>query len=67
MDSTKETTRILEDVKMCLKRKHEWKKMGFSKGNLYYMKKNAEADEPFSSNSHIKERFEMLEGCKLEI
>ncbi|KXS40418.1 MAG: CRISPR-associated protein, Cas1 family [Methanolobus sp. T82-4] len=39
----------------------EWKNMGFSKGTLHYMKKNAEADKPFSLNSHVKERLEMWE------
>jgi len=41
----------------------EWKKMGFSKGTLHYMKQNAKADEPFSLNTHVKERVEMWEGC----
>lgn len=41
----------------------EWKKMGFSKGTLHYMKKNAKADKPFSLNAHVKERLEMWEGC----
>jgi len=40
----------------------EWKKMGFSKGTLHYMKKNAEADKPFSLNAHVKERLDMWEG-----
>ncbi len=38
----------------------EWKKMGFSKGTLHYMKKNAEADKPFTLNAHMRERLEML-------
>ena len=38
----------------------EWKKMGFSKGTLHYMKKNAEADKPFSLNAHVRERLENL-------
>lgn len=37
----------------------DWKKMGFSKGTLHYMKKNAEADKPFTLNSHVRERLEM--------
>jgi CRISPR-associated protein Cas1 len=37
----------------------DWKKMGLSKGTLYYMKKNAEADKPFSLNAHVRERLEM--------
>jgi CRISPR-associated protein Cas1 len=39
----------------------EWKQMGFSKGTLHYMKKNAEADKPFSLNVHVRERVEMWE------
>jgi CRISPR-associated protein Cas1 len=39
----------------------DWKKMGFSKGTLHYMKKNAEADKPFSLNAHVRERLEMWE------
>ncbi|WP_342306511.1 CRISPR-associated endonuclease Cas1 [Methanolobus sp. ZRKC5] len=41
----------------------EWKKMGFSKGTLHYMKKNAEADKPFSLNAHVRERVEMWGEC----
>ncbi|WP_407356400.1 hypothetical protein [Methanolobus sp. WCC5] len=37
----------------------EWKKMGFSKDTLHYMKKNVEADKPFTLNSHVRERLEM--------
>jgi CRISPR-associated protein Cas1 len=36
----------------------EWKKMGFSKGTLHYMKQNAKADKPFTLNAHVRERFE---------
>ncbi|KGK98714.1 CRISPR-associated protein Cas1 [Methanococcoides methylutens] len=36
----------------------EWKKMGFSKGTLHYMKQNAKSDEPFSLNAHVRERLE---------
>jgi CRISPR-associated protein Cas1 len=39
----------------------EWKNMGFSKGTLHYMKKNAEADKPFTLNAHVRERLEMWE------
>lgn len=42
----------------------DWKKMGFSKGTLHYMKKNAEAHKPFSLNAHVRERLEMWEGVK---
>ncbi|KGK98611.1 hypothetical protein LI82_07005 [Methanococcoides methylutens] len=41
----------------------EWKKMGFSKGTLHYMKQNAEADKPFSLNAHVKERLESWGEC----
>jgi CRISPR-associated protein Cas1 len=37
--------------------------MGFSKGTLHYMKKNAEAEKTFTLNSHVRERLEMWEGC----
>ncbi|AFV22346.1 CRISPR-associated protein, Cas1 family [Methanolobus psychrophilus R15] len=37
----------------------EWENMGFSKGTLHYMKKNAEADKPFTLNSHVRERLEL--------
>jgi CRISPR-associated protein Cas1 len=32
----------------------DWKKMGFSKGTLHYMKMNAEADKPFTMNAHVR-------------
>lgn len=31
---------------------------GFSKGTLYYMKKNAEGDQPFTMNKHVRERLD---------
>jgi CRISPR-associated protein Cas1 len=34
----------------------DWKKLGFSKGSLHYMKKNANEDKPFTLNNHVKER-----------
>lgn len=34
----------------------DWKKLGFSKGSLHYMKKNAESEKPFSLNQHVVER-----------
>jgi CRISPR-associated protein Cas1 len=37
----------------------DWKKMGFSKGTLHYMKINAKAEKPFTLNAHVKERLEM--------
>ncbi len=33
--------------------------MGFSKGTLHYMKKNAEADKPLTMNALVRERLEM--------
>ncbi len=38
----------------------DWENMGFSKGILHYMK-NAEADKPFTLNTHVRERLEMWE------
>lgn len=34
----------------------DWKKMGFSKGTLQYMKQNAKDEKPFTLNSHVRER-----------
>jgi len=34
----------------------EWKKMGFSKGTLHYLKQNAEGEEPFKVYGKVKER-----------
>ncbi|MDG6245057.1 MAG: CRISPR-associated protein Cas1 [Methanolobus sp.] len=42
----------------------DWEKMGFSKGTLHYMKKNAEADKSFTLNAHDKERLKIWEGVK---
>jgi CRISPR-associated protein Cas1 len=39
----------------------DWKKLGFSKGTLHYMKKNAKADKPFTLNAHNKERLDKWE------
>jgi CRISPR-associated protein Cas1 len=39
----------------------DWKKLGFSKGTLHYMKKNAEADKPFTLNAHVRERLNQWE------
>ena len=36
----------------------EWKKRGFSKGGLNYMKKNAESEKPFTLNKHVRERLD---------
>ena len=35
---------------------YKWKKMGFSKGTLHYMKQNAKSEKPFTLNKHIIER-----------
>ncbi len=34
----------------------DWKDMGFSKGTLHYLKKNARSGRPFTMNKHVKER-----------
>ena len=39
----------------------DWKKLGFSKGTLHYMKQNATADKPFTLNAHVTERVEKWE------
>ncbi|WP_250868857.1 hypothetical protein [Methanococcoides seepicolus] len=36
----------------------EWKKMGFSKGTLHYMKQNTKGDKPFTLKTHVRERLE---------
>ena len=33
---------------------NEWKKKGFSKGTLHYMKQNAKSDKPFTLNKHTR-------------
>jgi CRISPR-associated protein Cas1 len=40
----------------------QWKKRGFSKGTLNYMKKNAESDKPFTLNKHVRERLNQWEN-----
>ncbi|WP_406661486.1 hypothetical protein V7O66_02920 [Methanolobus sp. ZRKC3] len=42
----------------------EWKKMGFSKGTLHYMKQNARCEMPFTLNAHVRERLEKWENKK---
>jgi len=44
----------------------DWKKLGFSKGALHYMKQNAKSDKPFSLNSHVLERVKAWENLVLE-
>ncbi|MCM2466009.1 CRISPR-associated protein Cas1 [Methanoculleus sp. CWC-02] len=34
----------------------EWKKMGFSKGTLHYMKQNTKNGKSFTLNKHVRER-----------
>jgi CRISP-associated protein Cas1 len=42
----------------------EWKKSGFSRGGLNYMK-NTESDKPFTLNKHVGERLDQWdEGVK---
>ncbi|WP_445475802.1 hypothetical protein ACT9XH_03440 [Methanococcoides methylutens] len=36
----------------------EWKKRGFSKCTLHYMKQNARSDKQFTLNAHVRERLE---------
>lgn len=38
----------------------EWKKIGFSKGTLHYLKNNARKDEPFRVYAKVKEKIESL-------
>jgi len=40
----------------------DWKKLGFSKGTLHYMKQNAQSDTPFTLNSHVLERVKAWEN-----
>jgi CRISP-associated protein Cas1 len=40
----------------------EWEKMGYSKGNLHYMKQNAKANKPFALNQHIRDRLDGIQG-----
>jgi CRISP-associated protein Cas1 len=38
----------------------QWKKQGFSKGTLHYMKKNAGNNKPFTLNKHVRRRLDQL-------
>ncbi|MFZ2497878.1 CRISPR-associated protein Cas1 [Methanosarcina sp.] len=40
----------------------DWKKLGFSKGTLHYMKQNAKSDKPFTLNNHVLERVKAWES-----
>jgi CRISPR-associated protein Cas1 len=37
-----------------------WNKMGFSKGTLHYMKKNARKNKSFILEQHVKRRLDIL-------
>ncbi|APH39473.1 hypothetical protein [Methanohalophilus halophilus] len=43
----------------------EWKKLGFSKGTLHYIKQNAKYGKPFGLNAHVRERLDEWDklGC----
>jgi len=52
-----DTKRKIEWIFMSTCRKQvDWKKLGFSKGSLHYMKQNAKSDKPFTLNAHVLER-----------
>jgi len=36
--------------------------MGYSKGTLHYMKKNAESNKPFTLNKHVRERVNLWDS-----
>ncbi|RXA17602.1 CRISPR-associated protein Cas1 [Methanosarcina sp. MSH10X1] len=40
----------------------DWKKLGFSKGTLHYMKQNAKSDKPFTLNANVLERVNKWEA-----
>ena len=40
----------------------DWKKLGFSKGTLHYMKQNAKSDKPFTLNACFLERVNKWEA-----
>ncbi len=37
----------------------DWKKLGFSKGTLHYMKQNAKGDQLFTLNKHVMTRLNL--------
>jgi CRISPR-associated protein Cas1 len=49
----------------------DWKKLGFSKGTLHYMKQNAKSDKPFTLNSHVLKRVKawekLVSGCQIKV
>lgn len=40
----------------------QWKKRGFSKVTLHYMKKNAKSEQPFSLNKHVRKRLDQWDS-----
>lgn len=40
----------------------DWEKIGFSKGTLYYMKKDAKAAKPFTLNAHVRKGWRCRKG-----
>ncbi|WP_052279157.1 hypothetical protein [Methanosarcina acetivorans] len=40
----------------------DWKKLGFSKGTLHYMKQIAKSDKPFTLEAHVLERVNKWEA-----
>jgi CRISPR-associated protein Cas1 len=49
----------------------DWKKLGFSKGTLHYMKQNAKSDKPFTLKAHVLERVKawenLVSGVRLKL
>ena len=51
---------LLEFYRKLWKNDAEWKKRGFSKNGLLYMKKKTKSDKPFTINKHVRERLGTL-------
>jgi len=45
----------------------DWQKMGFSKGTLHYMKKNAKENKPFAFNKHVRDRLDQWGGTSNKV
>ena len=45
---------------------YRWKKMGFSKGTLHHMKKNANSDKPFKIYKEVQKRLEEHENLEIK-
>jgi CRISPR-associated protein Cas1 len=58
-----------EDVRQKIRdiKYSDWKKLGFSKGTLHYMKQNADADKPFTMNKHVRDRLAEWDELAVEI